>query len=116
ARWPLRPLLPETTGEVAVRHAYLDGQGEVGFVSSVSTPFCGDCNRARVSADGHLYTCLFATGGHPLRPWLGAGEDAFVAHAAGLWRNRADRYSELRAQQPATAPGRRRVEMFLVGG
>lgn len=116
ARWPLRPLQADSPGEVAVRHAYMDGQGEVGFVSSVSTPFCSDCNRARVSADGHLYTCLFAAGGHPLRPWLGAGEDAFVEHAAALWRDRDDRYSELRTLAPAMASHRKRVEMFLVGG
>lgn len=115
ARWPLRPLQPESPGEVAVRHAYVDGQGEVGFVGSVSTPFCGDCNRARVSADGNLYTCLFASGGHPLRPWLAAGEDALVEHATRLWESRGDRYSELRALEPAGAP-RKRVEMFLVGG
>lgn len=113
ARWPLLPVAADYVGEVAERHAFIDGGGEVGFVSSVSTPFCGDCHRARVSADGHLYTCLFAAEGHDLRPWLAEGEAAFAERGAGLWSRRADRYSELRGE--ASAP-RRRVEMFLVGG
>lgn len=113
ARWPLRALDASYRGEVAERHAFVDGQGEVGFVSSVTAPFCGDCHRARVSADGRLYTCLFAGEGHDLRPWLVEGEAAFAAHAAGLWSQRRDRYSELR--DSGRAP-RRRVEMFLVGG
>ncbi|WP_434026201.1 GTP 3',8-cyclase MoaA [[Pseudomonas] boreopolis] len=114
AQWPLRPLPPNYGGEVATRYAFLDGQGEIGFVSAISHAFCGDCHRARVSADGHLYTCLFASAGTDLRPSLAQGEDAFVEHLAGLWRARADRYSELRAEQ-----GRRTgkpVEMFLIGG
>ncbi len=113
ARWPLRALDARYRGEVAERHAFTDGGGEVGFVSSMSTPFCGDCHRARVSADGHLYTCLFAGLGHDLRPWLADGEVAFADRVACLWSRRADRYSELRGD--ASAP-RRRVEMFLVGG
>lgn len=121
ARWPLRPLDAQYRGEVAERHAYLDGAGEVGFVSSISQPFCGDCHRARVSADGRLYTCLFAAEGTDLRPWLAAEiDDDARAHAlAALWRARGDRYSELRAgAMPARVPGAasRRVEMFLVGG
>ena len=111
ARWPLRPLGPNYAGEVAARHAFEDGQGEVGFVSSISAPFCGDCHRARVSADGRLYTCLFAAEGHDLRPWL-AGP-GLADRIAGLWQARADRYSELRA---GIAAPRKRVEMFLVGG
>jgi GTP 3',8-cyclase len=113
ARWPLRPLDPGYRGEVAERHAFEDGAGEVGFVSSVSAPFCGDCHRARVSADGRLYTCLFAGDGTPLRHLLAEGEDALAGHVAGLWSRRADRYSELRGQPRAP---RRHVEMFLVGG
>ena len=112
ARWPLRPLDPGYRGEVATRHAYLDGAGEVGFVSSVSAPFCGDCHRARVSADGRLYTCLFAGDGHDLRAALSRGEDALAERVAVLWSRRGDRYSEERG---ASAP-RRHVEMFLVGG
>ena len=115
ARWPLRPLAPGYRGEVATRHAYADGAGEVGFVSSVSAPFCGDCHRARVSADGRLYTCLFAGEGHDLRAALASGEDALLARAAAVWNGRADRYSELRGAA-GTAPVRRRVEMYLVGG
>jgi cyclic pyranopterin phosphate synthase len=113
ARWPLRPLAAQYRGEVADRHAFVDGQGEVGFVSSVSEPFCGDCHRARVSADGQLFTCLFAAQGHDLRPFLAQGETALAEHAASLWSRRVDRYSELRGR--ADAP-RRHVEMYLIGG
>jgi cyclic pyranopterin phosphate synthase len=113
ARWPLRALDPHYRGEVASRYAYDDGGGEIGFVSSVSAPFCGDCHRARVSADGTLYTCLFAAEGKPLRALLRQGEDAFVAQVAAAWERRADRYSEVRGA--ANAP-RRHVEMYLVGG
>lgn len=113
ARWPLRALDAHYRGEVAQRHAFEDGGGEVGFVSSVSAPFCGDCHRARVSADGRIYTCLFAGQGHDLRPVLGQGEAALSEHVAALWSRRADRYSELRGSQQAP---RKHVEMFLIGG
>jgi cyclic pyranopterin phosphate synthase len=113
ARWPLRPLDPNYRGEVAARYAYADGRGEVGFVSSVTAPFCGDCHRARVSADGRLYTCLFAGEGHDLRPALAAGAPALDSRIAQLWSRRADRYSEERGAAHAS---RRHVEMFLVGG
>src|SRR5690606_23746000 len=113
ARWPLHPLDANYRGEVASRYAFDDGAGEVGFVSSISAPFCGDCHRARVSADGRLYTCLFAAGGHDLRPWLRDGEAGLAGHVAGLWARRADRYSEQRGEGAAS---RRHVEMFLVGG
>lgn len=113
AAWPLRPLDPQYRGEVAARYAYVDGGGEVGFVSSVTAPFCGDCHRARVSADGTLYTCLFASEGRPLRDALRLGEDALVDEVANAWTRRADRYSELRGA--ANAP-RKHVEMYLVGG
>jgi cyclic pyranopterin phosphate synthase len=115
ARWPLRALAPGYRGEVATRYAFEDGAGEIGFVSSVSAPFCGDCHRARVSADGRLYTCLFAGEGHDLRAAAAAGEDALAAQVAELWRGRGDRYSELRGAATA-APARKRVEMYLVGG
>ena len=113
ARWPLRPLQPQYRGEVAARYAYEDGGGEVGFVGSVTAPFCGDCHRARVSADGRLYTCLFAAEGHDLRPALRGGESALADRLAALWSGRDDRYSELRGRAGAT---RRHVEMYLVGG
>ncbi len=113
ARWPLQPLDPLYRGEVAERYAFDDGAGEVGFVSSVTAPFCGDCHRARVSADGNLYTCLFAGDGQALRPVLVDGESALAGHVAALWSRRADRYSEQRAD---TGGSRRKVEMFLVGG
>ena len=113
ARWPLQSLQPHYRGEVAARHAYVDGRGEVGFVSSVSAPFCGDCHRARVSADGRLYTCLFAGEGHDLRSALTGGEGALAEQVAALWTRRGDRYSELRGRAGAS---RRHVEMYLVGG
>lgn len=113
ARWPLRPLDPAYRGEVAVRYAYADGAGELGFVSAVSAPFCGDCHRARVSAEGRLYMCLFAASGHQLRPLLAQGEQALAARVAELWSRRQDRYSELRHHAGAR---RKRVEMYLVGG
>ncbi|RZA23865.1 MAG: GTP 3',8-cyclase MoaA, partial [Lysobacteraceae bacterium] len=91
-----------------------DGAGEIGFVSSISEPFCGDCQRARVSADGHLYTCLFSAAGADLRATIADGEQALANRVADLWSRRADRYSELRGQ-PAAGRGRH-VEMFLVGG
>ncbi|MGY1408689.1 MULTISPECIES: GTP 3',8-cyclase MoaA [unclassified Luteimonas] len=113
ARWPLRALDANYRGEVAERHAFEDGGGEIGFVSSVTAPFCGDCHRARVSADGHLYTCLFSSQGLDLRPALAQGEAALAARLAEIWSRRADRYSELRGS-PHASP--RHVEMFLVGG
>lgn len=113
ARWPLQALDANYRGEVAERHAFADGGGEVGFVSSVTAPFCGDCHRARVAADGTLYTCLFSAQGIALRPWLAAGEMVFAERLSQVWRARADRYSEIRGS--ARAP-RRHVEMFLVGG
>jgi cyclic pyranopterin phosphate synthase len=113
ARWPLRPLDPQYRGEVASRYAYVDGGGEVGFVSSVSEPFCGDCHRARISADGTLYTCLFAAEGKPLRGALRQGEDALVTQVAQIWTRRGDRYSEIRGDARAS---KRHVEMYLVGG
>jgi GTP 3',8-cyclase len=113
-RWPLHPLQADYRGEVAERYGFDDGGGEIGFVSSVSAPFCGDCHRARVSADGRLFTCLFASDGADLRPVVAAGEDALAAHVADLWRARGDRYSELRGSPEVR--DRRRVEMYLIGG
>jgi cyclic pyranopterin phosphate synthase len=117
SRWPLHALDAGYRGEVAERFAFDDGAGEVGFVSSVSTPFCGDCHRARLSADGKLYTCLFAASGHDLRGMLrdGADEPALMAEIERLWSRRGDRYSELRSQLGAgDSPGH--VEMYAIGG
>jgi cyclic pyranopterin phosphate synthase len=118
ARWPLRALRPAYRGEVAERYAFADGQGEVGFISSVSQPFCGDCSRARLSSDGVLYTCLFATHGMSLRDALrgGASDDVLLELIRGLWLKRADRYSELRASLSAQSQEQRKVEMFYIGG
>jgi cyclic pyranopterin phosphate synthase len=116
ARWPLRPLSPSYRGEVATRHAFVEGAGEVGFISSVSEPFCGDCHRARLSADGQLFTCLFASHGQDLRAAISNGEDALVERIAGLWQDRADRYSELRGTSvPEPKPGKK-IEMYFIGG
>src|SRR5215472_9431526 len=118
ARWPLTILEPEYRGEVARRYAFADGQGEVGFISSVSQPFCGECSRARLSSDGVLYTCLFATHGTSLRDVLrgGASDDQLLELIRAVWMGRADRYSELRASLRAGTHDERKVEMFYIGG
>jgi len=116
ARWPLQPLAPNYTGEVAKRRSFADGSGEIGFISSVSQPFCGDCSRARLSSDGTLYTCLFATRGTDLRGPLrsGASDETLLQIMQGVWNDREDRYSEERAaRRTQTEP---KVEMFHVGG
>ena len=116
--WPLRPLEREYRGEVAERYAFADGQGEVGFISSVTQPFCGDCSRARLSSDGVIYTCLFATHGTSLRDGLrgGASDDQLLDIIRNVWLSRTDRYSELRARLRSSAPEQRKVEMFYIGG
>lgn len=119
AEFPLRALPARTPGETAERWAYADGAGEVGFISSVTRAFCGDCNRARLSTEGRVYLCLFATEGHDLRALLrsGADDDTLAAAIAHVWRHRDDRYSELRGQHAAdTGSGARRVEMSYIGG
>ena len=117
ARWPLQPLDRNYLGEVAQRYAFLDGQGEIGFVSSVSEPFCGACHRARLSADGTIYTCLFASEGINLRgPLRGGASDAdLVGLLQNIWRQRTDRYSELR-QKNTDASRETRIEMYRIGG
>ena len=117
ARWPLTPLQPGYRGEVAERYAFADGSGEVGFISSVSQPFCGDCSRARLSSDGVLYSCLFATHGTSLRDALrgGASDDALLEMIRGVWLKRDDRYSERRASLAPQAH-EPKVEMFYIGG
>jgi cyclic pyranopterin phosphate synthase len=119
AAFPLLPLQAGAQGETAQRWRYADGGGEVGFISSVTQAFCSDCNRARLSTEGKLFLCLFASRGHDLRALLRGGHsDAEIAGAIGLiWAGRDDRYSELRSgMKPAPAGGERRVEMHYIGG
>ena len=118
ARWPLRAVGRNYPGEVASRYQYLDGAGEVGFISSVTEPFCGACSRARLSADGTLYTCLFATTGTSLREMLrdGSTDDDIAALITEIWSRRDDRYSELREPAPVEKPLVNKVEMYRMGG
>jgi cyclic pyranopterin phosphate synthase len=115
SRWPLVPRGRNYHGEVASRYAFEDGQGEVGFVSSVTEPFCGSCTRVRLSSDGQVFTCLFAANGTDLKGPLraGASDKDLRGIIEGTWRRREDRYSELRA---TLAPGTDKVEMFYIGG
>jgi GTP 3',8-cyclase len=115
--WPLEPVLPGYPGEVANRYRYLDGFGEVGVIASISQPFCGACTRARLSAIGEVYTCLFASTGHDLRALLRSGGSAadLDAAIAGVWSARSDRYSELRSLH-ASDEGPHKVEMSYIGG
>ncbi len=115
AEFPLEPVDAEYRGEVAQRYRYLDGDGEIGVIASVTQPFCGDCTRARISADGKLYTCLFAIRGHDLRAVLrsGATDDELDDTIRAVWERRTDRYSELRTEKTSTL---RKVEMSYIGG
>ncbi len=115
AAFPLEPLEPNYRGEVARRFRLSDGSAEIGVIASVTQPFCGDCTRARLSADGRLFTCLFAAVGTDLRAPLRAGEDdaALAARIAGIWQTREDRYSELRAGSSSAAA---KAEMSYLGG
>jgi cyclic pyranopterin phosphate synthase len=110
------PLPPAQHGEVAARYRYRDGSGEFGLITSISAPFCRDCTRARLSADGRLFTCLFASQGYDLVGAMRAehpDDEALCRLVAGLWSRRADRYSEIRAEAAGTAP---KVEMSFIGG
>jgi len=112
---PLEPVQAGYRGEVAARYRYKDGGGEIGVISSVTQPFCADCTRARLSADGALYTCLFATQGHDLRALLRSGaSDEEISRAIGaVWTERTDRYSDLRSEETA---GLHKIEMSFIGG
>ena len=112
---PLEPLDPNYTGEVAKRYRYLDGGGEIGLIASVTQPFCGDCTRARLSTDGKLYTCLFASEGTDLRDALrqGASNADLRDQIIQTWHHRADRYSEIRSEH---TPATRKIEMYQIGG
>ncbi|MBI3153993.1 MAG: GTP 3',8-cyclase MoaA [Burkholderiales bacterium] len=119
AAFALEPLAAAAPGETAERWRYADGGGEIGLISSVTQAFCRDCNRARLSTEGKLFLCLFATRGHDLRALLrGGASDAELAAVIGdIWSARGDRYSELRGlQQAAPGPGQRRIEMHYIGG
>lgn len=115
AEFPLVPVEPAYRGEVARRYRYADDAGEIGVIASVTQPFCGDCTRARLSADGKLYTCLFAVRGHDLRAIIRSGaSDADIDEAVrSVWERRADRYSEIRTAETSRL---RKVEMSYIGG
>jgi cyclic pyranopterin phosphate synthase len=113
--FPLEPVESAYRGEVAQRYRYRDGGGEIGVIASVTQPFCGDCTRARLSADGKVYTCLFAVRGHDLRAILrsGASDGELDAAIRAIWERRTDRYSELRTEETSSL---RKVEMSYIGG
>lgn len=115
ARWPIEPAEKNYRGEVASRYVFADGEGELGFINSVTEPFCGACTRARLSSDGKLFTCLFASHGLDLRvPLRESVDDAELTDIiAGVWKARTDRYSELRARDSAPTD---KVEMYYIGG
>ena len=112
---PLVPADPNYTGEVAARWRYQDGGGEIGVIASVTQAFCRDCTRARISTEGKLYTCLFATSGHDLRALLrnGASDDELYAAISSVWHKRADRYSEMRSEKTVKL---KKIEMSYIGG
>ena len=112
---PLKPRDANYQGEVAERWTYEDGSGEIGVIASVTQAFCRDCTRARLSTEGKLYTCLFASDGYDLRTLLreGCDDDALTRAVAAIWRQRADRYSEIRTANTARSP---KVEMSYIGG
>jgi len=114
-RWPMTPVERNYHGEVASRYRFMDGQGEVGFISSVSDPFCGSCTRIRLSSDGQLFTCLFAAAGTDLKGLLrvGTDDDELLKVIGRVWGAREDRYSEVRAEQGGSD---KKVEMYYTGG
>ncbi|MEJ2602670.1 MAG: GTP 3',8-cyclase MoaA [Gammaproteobacteria bacterium] len=117
-RWPLKEERGNYEGEVANRYRYADGAGEVGFISSVTEPFCGTCHRARLSSDGQLFTCLFAAQGNDLRQPLraGASDEELLEIIRGTWSQRTDRYSEQRAALLRRGRQVRKMEMYYIGG
>jgi len=118
ARWPIHPVSENYHGEVAQRWRFDDGAGELGFISSVSQPFCGACSRARLSSEGKFYTCLFATQGLDLRAAIraGAGDADLLNVIRSKWLGRTDRYSELRDELRRTEPSLKKIEMYYIGG
>ena len=117
-RWPLRAERSNYDGEVATRYLYEDGAGEIGFISSVTEPFCGSCHRARLSSDGQLFTCLFASAGTDLRKPLreGASDDELFEIIHKVWSRRTDRYSEQRASMREQGDAPHKMEMYYIGG
>jgi len=117
-RWPLRAEQSNYEGEVATRYLYEDGGGEIGFISSVTEPFCGSCHRARLSSDGQLFTCLFATAGTDLRQPMrdGASDEELFRVIHRTWIQRNDRYSELRATLREQGGDKQKMEMYYIGG
>ncbi len=117
-RWPLRAVRSNYDGEVAVRYVYEDGAGEIGFISSVTEPFCGSCHRARLSSDGRLFTCLFATSGTDLREPMraGASDEELAGIIRRIWTRRGDRYSEQRAGLIQNGREIHKMEMYYIGG
>jgi cyclic pyranopterin phosphate synthase len=117
-RWPMRPVSENYRGEVAQRWRFDDGGGEVGFISSISQPFCGACSRARLSSEGKFYTCLFATQGIDLRAPMRAGADdaELLGIIRSAWHARSDRYSELRDELRDDTPETKKIEMYYIGG
>ena len=115
---PLEPIESNYRGEVANRYRYQDGEGEIGVIASVTMPFCGDCTRARLSTDGKIYTCLFASGGVDLRDFMraGASDSQLSDRISAIWGRRADRYSEERTELAPLQNGRQKVEMYHIGG
>jgi cyclic pyranopterin phosphate synthase len=118
ARWPMHPVAENYRGEVAQRWRFDDGAGEVGFISSVSQPFCGACSRARLSSEGKFYTCLFATEGLDLRAAMrdGASDSDIESLIRSRWLGRSDRYSELRDELRRSEPQPKKIEMYYIGG
>ncbi|MFO7306107.1 MAG: GTP 3',8-cyclase MoaA [Gammaproteobacteria bacterium] len=118
ARWPVHPVQGRYRGEVAERYAFDDGAGEIGFISSVTNPFCGDCTRARLSSEGVFYTCLFASTGVDLRGPLrsGASDEALLELIRSTWQQRTDRYSELRSSLRNNEYPLKKIEMYYIGG
>ncbi|MFP6581262.1 MAG: GTP 3',8-cyclase MoaA [Candidatus Hydrogenedentota bacterium] len=117
-RFPLKPIDKQYNSEVAARYAYEDGAGEIGLITSVTNTFCGDCTRARVSADGQLYTCLFAGQGVDLKAALrdSASDTELTELLASTWSRRTDRYSELRASMTEQEQSQHKIEMYQIGG
>ncbi|MEE9367687.1 MAG: GTP 3',8-cyclase MoaA [Pontiella sp.] len=116
--WKIQPVAKDYPGEVADRYRYADGSGEIGFVSSISQPFCRPCNRSRLSADGKLYTCLFATEGTDFRSLVrnGASNDDIYDALCDVWGHRSDQYSQLRWGGNTKAASKHKIEMFYIGG